>query len=83
MKKVTLLGDSIRMIGYGLKVPELLGEEYDVFQPDDNCRFAKYTLRGLFDWKEQYHLLSPCALIIIFALWQSTESFNISNPAKA
>ncbi len=51
MIKVTLLGDSIRMIGYGLKVPELLGENFEIFQPNDNCRFAKYTLRGLFDWK--------------------------------
>ena len=53
MKKVTLLGDSIRMIGYGTKVPELLGDEYEVFQPEDNCRFVKYTLRMLFDFREQ------------------------------
>ena len=52
MKKVVLLGDSIRQIGYGLKVPELLGEEYEVFQPDDNCRFAKYTLLGCEMWGE-------------------------------
>lgn len=51
MIKVTLLGDSIRMIGYGLKVPNLLGEDFEVFQPNENCRFAKYTLRGLFDWE--------------------------------
>ena len=50
--KVTLLGDSIRQIGYGTKVPELLGEGFEVFQPKENCRFAKYTLRGLFDWRE-------------------------------
>ena len=49
--KITLLGDSIRMIGYGPLVPQLLGEDFEVFQPDDNCRFAKYTLRGLFDWQ--------------------------------
>ena len=53
MKKVTLLGDSIRQIGYGTKVPELLGDEYEVFQPEDNCRFVKYTLRMLFDFREQ------------------------------
>ncbi len=53
MKKVTLLGDSIRQIGYGTKVPELLGEEYEVFQPEDNCRYVKYTLRMLFDFKAQ------------------------------
>jgi len=51
MKKVTLLGDSIRLIGYGTKVPELLGEDYEVFQPEDNCRFVKYTLRMIFDLK--------------------------------
>ena len=53
MKKITLLGDSIRLIGYGKKVPELLGEGYEVFQPEDNCRFVKYTLRMLFDYKSQ------------------------------
>ena len=53
MIKVTLLGDSIRMIGYGKVVPELLGSDFEVFQPSDNCRFAKYTLRGLFDWNKQ------------------------------
>lgn len=53
MIKVTLLGDSIRAIGYGKIVPELLGSDFEVFQPEENCRFAKYTLRGIFDWKEQ------------------------------
>jgi hypothetical protein len=51
MIKVTLLGDSIRQMGYGTVVPQLLGDEFEVYQPDDNCRFAKYTLRGLFDWR--------------------------------
>ncbi len=50
--KVTLLGDSIRQIGYGKRVVELLGEDFEVWQPDDNCRFAKYTMRGMWDWKE-------------------------------
>ena len=53
MKKVVLLGDSIRLIGYGHRVAELLGEEYTVWQPDDNCRFASYTLRMAFEWKAQ------------------------------
>lgn len=52
MKKVWLLGDSIRLIGYGTKVPEMLGEDYDVHQSEDNGRFAKYTLRFLFDFRE-------------------------------
>ena len=51
MIKVTLLGDSIRLIGYGSVVAERLSDEFEVWQPEDNCRFAQYTLRGLFDWK--------------------------------
>ena len=53
MIKVTLLGDSIRQIGYGTMVPALLGEDFEVFQPSINCKFAKFTLRGLFDWDKE------------------------------
>ena len=53
MIKVTLLGDSIRAIGYGKVVPQLLGDGFEVFQPSENCRYAKHTLRGLFDWGQQ------------------------------
>ena len=49
--KITLLGDSIRLIGYGLKVPQLLGTDFEVYQPTENCRFAKHTFRGMADWK--------------------------------
>ena len=52
MKKIVLLGDSIRL-GYGRRVAELLGEDYTVWQPDDNCRFAAYTLRMLYDLREE------------------------------
>ena len=52
MKKVVLLGDSIRQIGYGAVVAEHLSNEFEVWQPSDNCRFAKYTLRGLWDWQD-------------------------------
>ena len=53
MKKVVLLGDSIRLIGYGTPVAERLADEFEVWQPNDNCRFAQYTLRGLWDWQEE------------------------------
>ena len=52
MKKIVLIGDSIRMIGYGKPVAERLANEFEVWQPDDNCRFAQYTLRGLWDWQD-------------------------------
>jgi lysophospholipase L1-like esterase len=53
--KVTLLGDSIRagvgnvIAGYGKRAAELLSPEFQVYQPVENCRFAKYTLRMLYD----------------------------------
>ena len=51
MTKISCIGDSIRM-QYAPRVKEMLGEGYEVFQPGENCRFAKYTLRGMWDWKE-------------------------------
>lgn len=47
--KVTLLGDSIRE-QYAPRVIEILGEDFKVWHPSENCRFSKYTLRGLFQW---------------------------------
>ena len=43
MKKVLLLGDSIR-IGYQQFVKEELAGEFEVRYPEDNGRFAAYTL---------------------------------------
>ena len=44
MKRVLLLGDSIRM-GYDSMVKELLSDKYEVFFPEDNGRFFfLYTL---------------------------------------
>ena len=53
MKKVVLLGDSIRLDGYGKSVENALAGEYEVWQPADNCRYAKYTLRQLHDWESE------------------------------
>ena len=52
MKKIILLGDSIRL-SYQNRVTELLGSDYTIWGPDDNSRFASYTLRMLFDYKAQ------------------------------
>ncbi|MEE0866673.1 MAG: SGNH/GDSL hydrolase family protein [Clostridia bacterium] len=43
MKKVMLIGDSIRM-NYQSVVEKELSGEYSVWGPYENCRFAKYTL---------------------------------------
>lgn len=62
MKKVLLIGDSIRYgvggeadhsCGYGMYVKQKLEGEIEVAAPDDNCRFLEYTLRYLHEWSQQ------------------------------
>jgi hypothetical protein len=51
MKKVFLIGDSIRL-GYQEYVKEQLDGIAEVYYPEDNCRFAQYTLRHLHEWAQ-------------------------------
>ena len=46
MKKVLLIGDSIRQ-GYDRYVKMSLEGEAEVFYPEENCRFSVYVLRDL------------------------------------
>ena len=63
MKNIFLIGDSIRFgaqsnpdyntadsPGYGVYVEQMLKGQANVYMPNDNCRFAQYTLRYLYDW---------------------------------
>ncbi len=58
MKSIYLIGDSIRFgskggkgsPGYGIYVKEKLEDKYNVYAPNENCRFAQFTLRGIYDW---------------------------------
>lgn len=55
MKNIFLIGDSIRFgaegsDGYGIHVQQKLAGKANVYAPDENCRFAQYTLRYLHDW---------------------------------
>ena len=57
MKKVFLIGDSIRFgatgsPGYGVYVKEKLENVATVYAPNENCRFAQYTLRYLHEWAD-------------------------------
>ena len=52
MKKILLLGDSIR-IGYDEYVQMAFDGIAEIYYPKENGRFAAYTLRNVFDWKEQ------------------------------
>jgi len=55
MKKILLLGDSIRM-GYDEFVQKRLDGKAEVFYHEDNGRFAQYTLRTLENWKADLKL---------------------------
>ena len=68
MKRVLLIGDSIRSF-YREEVKNLLGEEYEVYSPNENCRFSIYGLNSLRFWLEQF----PDADIIHFnfGLWDT------------
>ena len=55
MKNIYLIGDSIRFgsvggkgsPGYGIFVKEILNGIANVYAPNENCRFAQYTLREI------------------------------------
>lgn len=53
MKKIALFGDSIRK-GYDRFVQAAFKDIAEVFFPEDNCRFAEYTLRQLHSWKNEF-----------------------------
>lgn len=52
MKKIVLIGDSIRL-GYEKYVKEAFDGVADVYSPTENCRFAEYTLRFAHEWKSK------------------------------
>ncbi|MBO5454237.1 MAG: hypothetical protein J6A69_09800 [Clostridia bacterium] len=60
MKNIFLIGDSIRFgaepnsPGYGVYVKEKLEGKANVYQPDENCRFAQYTQRYIWEWTNSF-----------------------------
>ena len=89
MKNVFLIGDSIRFgasanpdyqtansPGYGIYVEKMLDGIANVYMPNDNCRFAQYTLRYLYDWTKDI----DCEKIDVVhwnnGLWDVCELFG-------
>ena len=50
MKKIVLIGDSIRL-GYEAYVRTAFRDVAEVYAPTENCRFAHYVFRYLHEWK--------------------------------
>lgn len=69
MKKIILLGDSIRL-GYENYVKENLDGVCEVYSPKENCRMAEYVLRTIIDWKREENFPEDADLIFWNAgLW--------------
>lgn len=55
MRKILLIGDSIRM-GYDACTKIAFDGVAEVYYPSDNCRFTSYIIRHLGDWKKSLEL---------------------------
>lgn len=76
MKKVLLIGDSIRM-GYDKYVKEALKGVAEVVYPHENCQFAQYVLRHLELWKRDLGLDENVDVIHWNAgLWDTLRNFD-------
>ncbi|MBQ8358042.1 MAG: hypothetical protein IJX39_09605 [Clostridia bacterium] len=71
MKKIVLLGDSIRQ-GYDKYVRMAFDGAAEVYYPDCNCRFTAHILRHIVDWKEKMNCGDDVDLVHWNAgLWDS------------
>ena len=76
MKKIVLLGDSIRM-GYDKYVKDALSGSAEVYYPPENCRFAEFILRFAHDWKKNGQHPDDVDLVHWNAgLWDALELFE-------
>lgn len=76
MKKIVLIGDSIRM-GYDKYVKDALCGVAEVFYPPENCRFAEYVLRYAHEWKKNGEWGDDVELVHWNAgLWDALELFG-------
>ena len=76
MKKLYLLGDSIRM-GYESSVKQKMAGLADVFSPAVNCEFAQFTLRHMHEWAEQIKCQNEIDLVHWNnGLWDTARLFG-------
>ena len=85
MKKIILIGDSIRL-GYDKYVKDALEGVAEVYYPGDSARFSQYTLRYLSDWKHDNGWGDDIDLVHWnTGLWDVLEMYGeapISNPQQ-
>jgi lysophospholipase L1-like esterase len=72
MKKILLIGDSIRQ-GYDKQVRNTLAGQAEVYFPSDNCRFAEYVLRHFTDWVSASKFGVPDLIHWNAGLWDTLQ----------
>ena len=77
MKKVLLLGDSIR-IGYEPYVRRALSNTATVYTPEENCRFSAYTLNSLRFWLPGFPV--PDVIHWNNGAWDYARIFGLDEP---
>lgn len=85
MKKIVLIGDSIRM-GYDKYVKEALSSVAEVYYPAENCRFSVNVLRFIHEWQSNGGWGDDVDLVHWNAgLWDALELFGDEplNPISA
>lgn len=76
MKKIVLIGDSIRM-GYDKYVKDALEGAAEVYYPKDNCAFTTHILRYAHEWKQRGEWPDDVDLVHWNAgLWDALELFG-------
>ena len=75
MKKVFLLGDSIRC-GYDAYVKESMSNVAEVYYPAENCRFTTYILRNVHSWKDDLHIDRADAVHWNAGLWDTLRIYG-------
>ena len=76
MKKIILIGDSIRM-GYDKYVKDSLSAVAEVYYPDSNSNFSQNVLRNAYEWKREGNWPTDADLVHWNAgLWDVLEIFD-------
>lgn len=78
MKKILLIGDSIRM-GYDKYVKASMKNVAEVFSPEENCKFTTYILRNLHVWTDDLKLYDVDAVHWNAGLWDTLKIYDDGN----
>lgn len=78
MKKVLLIGDSIRR-GYDKYIKKIFEDKAEIFYPDENCRFSSYVLRYIPMWKDQLEIEDVDLVHWNAGLWDSLILYDGEN----